>query len=91
VANPTPVRYGQPLTPKEAAVLRHVAGGRTNASIGRAMYLSEDTVKSHLLRVYRKLGATNRAHAVALAYQQGVLTIRRVHAARPATHLERAS
>jgi DNA-binding CsgD family transcriptional regulator len=74
MSNPTPVRYGQPLTRQEIATVRHVAGGQTNAAIARALHLSEDTVKSHLLRVYRKLGATNRAHAAGLAAIAGHVT-----------------
>ena len=40
--------------------------GRSNAEIGRSLYLSEDTVKTHARRLFSKLGARDRAHAVAL-------------------------
>lgn len=61
------------LTYREHQVLKRVARGRTNAEIGLEIGLSDDTVKTHLRKVFRKLGARDRAHAVALAYQGGLL------------------
>ncbi|WP_405019578.1 helix-turn-helix transcriptional regulator [Kitasatospora sp. NBC_00070] len=74
MSSPTPARYGQPLTQPEITILRYVANGLSNAAIGRATFISEDTVKSHLQRAFRKLGATNRAHAVGLAALAGHVT-----------------
>ncbi len=64
---------GLALTDREHLVLAHIACGHTNADIGRETGLSEDTVKSHTRALYRKLGARDRPHAVALAYQRGLL------------------
>lgn len=61
------------LTERERSVLDGMARGRSNSDIGRELYLSEDTIKTHARRLFRKLGARDRAHAVALAYQTGVL------------------
>lgn len=69
-----PGTLGAKLSPREHDVLRHVAHGLQNADIGKRLHLSEDTVKSHLRRITAKLGARNRAHAVALAYARGLIT-----------------
>jgi DNA-binding NarL/FixJ family response regulator len=52
-----------PLTPRELEVLRSVAEGHTNAEIGRELWLTEQTVKFHLSKIYRKLGVSNRTEA----------------------------
>jgi DNA-binding NarL/FixJ family response regulator len=57
---------GGMLTPREQEVLQELALGRTNAEISASLFLSQDTVKSHLRKIYRKLGVTSRAQAVAL-------------------------
>lgn len=64
---------GPPITRQMRNVLRHVAAGATNADIGRALYVSEDSVKTHLRLLYIRWHATGRAHAVALGYEYGVL------------------
>lgn len=56
-------------------VLRLIADGYTDARIGRALNISEDTVKTRTRALYEDLGASNRAHAVAIAYQRGLLGI----------------
>lgn len=66
---------GDPLTARELGILQHVAVGASNAMIGRRLSLSEDTVKTHLRHAYRKLGVGDRAHAVAIAYQRGLLAM----------------
>jgi DNA-binding NarL/FixJ family response regulator len=55
------------LTPKERQVLAQLARGLSNAEIGRAMWLSQQTVKFHLTNVYRKLGVANRTEATRFA------------------------
>jgi DNA-binding NarL/FixJ family response regulator len=45
--------------------------GRSNHEIGKELYLSEDTIKTHARRLFRKLGAADRAQAVALGYRWG--------------------
>jgi len=61
------------LTERELAVLRLVAAGSTNREAARALFISEATVKTHLLHIYEKLGVRDRASAVAAAYQRGLL------------------
>ncbi len=61
------------LTPREVEVLEQVARGLTNAEIGRALYIGEATVKTHLLRVFAKLGVDDRTAAVTVAMQRGII------------------
>jgi len=61
------------LSPRELQVLQLVAAGTTNAAIARELFISEATVKTHLLHLYDKLQARDRASAVATAYQRGLL------------------
>ncbi|MEV7005981.1 response regulator transcription factor [Streptosporangium sp. NPDC051022] len=62
------------LSPRETEVLSLVARGLTNAEIGRALFISETTVKTHLLRVFGKLGVSDRTAAVTTALDRGFLT-----------------
>jgi len=62
-----------PLTERELQVLRGMGRGRSNAEIGRELYLSEDTVKTHARRLFRKLGAADRAQAVAMGFRWGLV------------------
>ena len=61
------------LSERELQVLSGMARGRSNAEIGRELYLSEDTVKTHARRLFRKLGAADRAHAVAVGFRWGLV------------------
>ena len=61
------------LSPREVEVLRLVSTGNTNAEIGRALYISEATVKTHLLRAFGKLGVSDRTAAVTAALERGML------------------
>nr|WP_225954205.1 response regulator transcription factor [Kibdelosporangium phytohabitans] len=63
----------QSLTAREVQVLRLVAKGQTNAEIGASLHISETTVKTHLLRVFNKLGVSDRTAAVTTAMDQGAL------------------
>ena len=57
----------EPLTPREAEVLRHVVRGESNAEVGLALRISRRTVEKHLEHVYRKLGVAGRYEALASA------------------------
>jgi DNA-binding NarL/FixJ family response regulator len=61
------------LTPREIAVLRHVASGGSNKEIADALSISEATVKIHLTHLFEKLGATSRTDAVAKAVERGLI------------------
>jgi DNA-binding NarL/FixJ family response regulator len=64
------------LSKRELDVLRLVAAGTTNRETGAKLFISEATVKTHLLNIYAKLGVSDRAAAVATAYDRGLLTPR---------------
>jgi DNA-binding NarL/FixJ family response regulator len=64
----------QQLTERELQVLREMSMGRSNAEIGKTLFLSEDTIKTHARKLFRKLGARDRAHAVALGLRHSLLT-----------------
>ncbi|MEH1012227.1 LuxR C-terminal-related transcriptional regulator [Micromonospora sp. CPCC 206060] len=61
------------LTERELQVLLGMADGKSNAEIGRELFVSEDTVKTHARRLFRKLGARDRAHAVAAGFRAGLV------------------
>jgi DNA-binding NarL/FixJ family response regulator len=69
-----PPRRRVELTERELQVLRGMSDGKSNAEIGRDLYVSEDTVKTHARRLFRKLGARDRAHAVASAFRAGLVS-----------------
>lgn len=71
---PVSVR-GRDLTEREMQLLAGMSIGMTNGEIGRQLDIAEDTVKSHARRLFRKLGARDRAHAVAIGYQRGHLGV----------------
>jgi DNA-binding NarL/FixJ family response regulator len=60
-------------TARELEVLAGVARGLTNAEIGRELFIGEATVKTHLLRVFAKLGVDDRTRAVMVAVERGLL------------------
>ena len=66
-------RADEQLSRRELQVLQLVAAGQTNKEIGGSLYLSPGTVKAHLDSIYRKLGASDRAQAVATALRRGLL------------------
>ena len=73
VADPAPAGRRLTLTERELQVLRGMADGKSNAEIGRELFVSEDTVKTHARRLFRKLGARDRAHAVAAGFRAGLV------------------
>jgi len=68
-----PAAAGPSLTPRELDVLRLVAQGNSNPAIGRALFLSEATVKTHLGHVFEKLGVNDRTRAVTRAMELHLL------------------
>ncbi len=67
-------RVGGPtLSARESEVLELVAKGLSNKEVGSTLFVSEDTVKSHLKRIYVKLEVTDRTEAVLVAIQRGII------------------
>jgi len=62
------------LSTREHDVLLLLADGENAAAIGQQLYMSESTVKSHIARIYQKLGASNRAQALVTAMRIGLLS-----------------
>jgi DNA-binding NarL/FixJ family response regulator len=65
---------GGTLTERELQVLTGMSRGKTNGQIGKDLYLSEDTIKTHARRLFRKLGVNDRAQAVALGFRRGLVS-----------------
>ncbi|WP_040158344.1 response regulator [Mobilicoccus massiliensis] len=61
------------VSPRELEVLRVIAGGGTNKAAADRLFVSEATVKTHLRRAYAKLGVSDRAAAVRVAFERGLL------------------
>jgi DNA-binding CsgD family transcriptional regulator len=61
------------LTGREAEVLRLVASGRTNREIADELYISAKTASVHVSNILRKVGATTRGEAAAIAHRTGVV------------------
>jgi DNA-binding NarL/FixJ family response regulator len=63
------------LSPRELEILGAVARGLSNKDIGRQLHVSEATVKTHLLRVFSKLGVDDRTAAVTVALERGIIRL----------------
>lgn len=63
------------LTPRELDVLRLVAKGRTNKELASAMFVSEETVKTHMKALFQKLGVHDRAEAVSVSLKRGIIRL----------------
>ncbi len=63
-----------PLSQRELEVLTLIARGGTNRDVAKQLFVSEATVKTHLIHIYGKLGVSDRAAAVATAFDRGLLT-----------------
>lgn len=66
---------GQPLSERELRVVALVAHGLTNGQIGARIFISEQTVRTHLTRTRAKLGARSKAHIVTIAFCRGLLKL----------------
>jgi len=64
----------EPLSQRELEVLGLIASGHNNREAAAQLFISEATVKTHLLHVYAKLGVKDRAAAVAAAFERGLLS-----------------
>ena len=64
-----------PLSPREIDVLRLIAAGNSNKLIADQLSISEATAKSHVANILSKLGANDRAHAVAIAMKRGIINL----------------
>jgi DNA-binding NarL/FixJ family response regulator len=63
------------LSPRELQILELVAKGLTNREIGARLYISEATVKTHMIHVFSKLGVEDRTHAVSEAVTRGIIRL----------------
>lgn len=63
------------LSTRETQILQLVARGMRNREIGEKLFISENTVRNHILNLLQKLGTTHRTEAVALAIQQGLVRL----------------
>ena len=73
-----PVRHVRPsrstrkVTPRELEVLALIAEGYSTREVARALWITEETVRTHVRRLLDRLGARTRAHAVSIAYCEGL-------------------
>ena len=72
-ANGASTRLEDPLSERELEVLTLLATGKTNSEVAGDLFVSVGTVKSHTGNIYRKLGAKNRAEALARARELGLI------------------
>ena len=72
IPQPTPSKKLDDLTERELDVFRLIAGGLSNVEIGRELYISDTTVKTHITHILQKLDLRDRVQAVVLAYESGL-------------------
>ena len=72
LGHPAPPKQLEELTERELDVFRLIARGHSNAEIGRELYISETTVKTHITHILQKLDLRDRVQAVVLAYETGL-------------------
>ena len=71
----SPVPPTDDLSPRELDVLREVAFGRTNREAAQRLFITEETVKTHVARILSKLGLQNRSQLVAYAVKRGLIDV----------------
>lgn len=74
--SPPAPRGGMPLSRREYQVLQLVAEGLENSAIAKLLFLSVETVRTHVKSILRKLSARDRTHAVTIAFRGGILIVR---------------
>ena len=67
-----PSRATRKVTPRELEVLALIAEGYSTREVARALWITEETVRTHVRRLLDRLGARTRAHAVSIAYRDGL-------------------
>ena len=72
ISRPAPPKELEELTAREHEILRLIASGLSNSDIGKQLFISETTVKTHVTHILQKLGLRDRVQAVVLAYQTGL-------------------
>ena len=82
-----PLAAHDDLTAREREILMLVADGLTNATIGKQLWVTEQTVKFHLSNIYRKLGVSNRTEASRFVHTGGPARPRLAPAVAPAAAL----
>jgi DNA-binding NarL/FixJ family response regulator len=66
---------GGGISPREVEVLNLIAAGKSNKEIAGLLFISEGTVKTHVLNIHQKLGVTDRTEAVVVAIRRGILRV----------------
>jgi DNA-binding NarL/FixJ family response regulator len=66
---------GEALSERETDVLRYLSGGNRNRDIAERLFISEETVKSHIKHIMEKLGANDRTEAMAIAVRRGIIQL----------------
>lgn len=88
VPRPAPPRQLEELTERELEVFRLIARGLSNAEIGKELFISDTTVKTHITHILQKLDLRDRVQAIVLAYETGLFD---ADTRSPATGDERLS
>ena len=65
----------EPFTPREREIVRHVAAGLRNSEIGAKLFISEDTVKTHLGNIFKKVGVRDRVQLTRYALRLGLVGV----------------
>ena len=73
IPRPAPPSEFDELTARELDVFRLIAAGRSNAEIGRALSITDTTVKTHITHILQKLDLRDRVQLVVLAYRAGLV------------------